>query len=73
MSRQTEELEDLVCLATTAFSMLEGYLGPQWFEAVHNLNLEGLDKVARAAAAITDRRSALTARQRTTAPEGGAA
>lgn len=72
MSQPTEELEDLVCLAATAFSLLEGYLGPQWFDAIHHMALDGPDKVAKAGAAIVARRSAMTTRQRMTAPEGGA-
>ena len=66
MSQRDEGLEDLVCLAATAFAMLEGYLGPQWFDAVHDLQLEGPDKVAKAAGIIAAHRSAMTA------AEGGA-
>lgn len=64
MSQQTDELENVVCLAATAFSMLEGYFGPQWFEVVHALQLDGPDKVTTAAAAIAARRSAVTATRR---------
>lgn len=44
------ELEELIGLASTSFSMLEAYLGPQWFEAVSNMELVGPDKVHASAA-----------------------
>jgi hypothetical protein len=39
------ELEELITLSAVCFRMLEGYLGPQWFEAVSNLDLSAPDKV----------------------------
>lgn len=47
---EARELGELIGLASTSFSMLEAYLGPQWFEAVASLDLVGPDKIhARAA------------------------
>ena len=49
---ETRRLLELIGLASTSFSMLEAYLGPQWVEAVANMGLSGPYKIhARAALA----------------------
>jgi len=48
---EAARLRELIGLASTSFSMLEAYLGPQWFEAVSNMELVGPDKIHSAALA----------------------
>lgn len=55
-SARIARLEDLVCLASTCLNMLEGYLGPQWFEAVANMDLVAPDVLAAECSEIIQRR-----------------
>ena len=55
-SARIAELEDMVCLAATCLSMLEGYFGPQWAEGVANLDLVAPDVLAAQAGEIIQRR-----------------
>ena len=55
-SARIARLEDLVCLAATCLTMLESYLGPQWFEIVAVMDLDAPDLLAAESSAILERR-----------------
>ena len=58
-SARIARLEDLVCLASTCLTMLEAYLGPQWFEVVAVMDLDAPDLLAAESSAILERKGVL--------------
>jgi hypothetical protein len=53
---RVEHLEELVTGAAILMELFEGYMGPQWFELMHDAQLSYPDKIKAEAEVILNRR-----------------